>query len=81
MPCPDGETFDTDVTSAIGLNKVNSLVTIFARYIMGKTGNQQYATVVEDQDERSYYLIAVGIGGTCELNGYYIDYVARRIAM
>ena len=39
LPCPDGETFDTDVTSAIGLNKVNSLVTIFARYIMGKTGN------------------------------------------
>lgn len=81
MPCPDGETFDTDVTSAIGLNKVNSLVTIFARYIMGKTGNQQYATVVEDQDERSYYLIAGVIGGTCELNGYYIDYVTRRIAM
>lgn len=81
LPCPDGETFDTDVTSAIGLNKVNSLVTIFARYIMGKTGNQQYATVVEDQDERSYYLIAVGIGGTCELYGYYIDYVTRRIAM
>ncbi len=81
LPCPDGETFDTDVTSAIGLNKVNSLVTIFARYMMGKTGNQQYATMVEDQDERSYYLIAVVIGGTCELNGYYIDYVARRIAM
>ena len=39
--------FDADFASVIGLSKTNALVTIFAKYLMGKTDNFQYSTIVE----------------------------------
>lgn len=69
--------FDADFTSVIGLSKTNALVTIFAKYLMGKTDNFQYSTIVELAQSRGYTIDGVNYN----LYGYYIDYVARRIAM
>ena len=33
--------FDADFASVVGLAKTNALVTIFAKYLMGKTDNLQ----------------------------------------
>lgn len=69
--------FDADFTSVIGLSKTNALVTIFAKYLMGKTDNFQYSTIVELAQSRGYTIDGVNYN----LYGYYIDYVTRRIAM
>ena len=69
--------FDADFTSVIGLSKTNALVTIFAKYLMGKTDNFQYSTIVDLAQSRGYTIDGVNYN----LYGYYIDYVARRIAM
>lgn len=69
--------FDADFTSVIGLSKTNALVTIFAKYLMGKTDNFQYSTIVELAQSRGYTIDSVNYN----LYGYYIDYVTRRIAM
>ena len=39
--------FDADFTSVVGLAKTNALVTIFAKYLMGKTDNLQCNTIIE----------------------------------
>lgn len=39
--------FDADFTSVIGLSKTNALVTIFAKYLMGKTDNFHYNIIIE----------------------------------
>ena len=69
--------FDADFTSVIGLSKTNALVTIFAKYLMGKTDNFQYSTIVDLAQSRGYTIDGVNYN----LYGYYIDYVTRRIAM
>ena len=69
--------FDADFTSVIGLSKTNALVTIFAKYLMGKTDNFQYSMIVELAQSRGYTIDGVNYN----LYGYYIDYVTRRIAM
>lgn len=69
--------FDADFTSVIGLSKTNALVTIFAKYLMGKTDNFQYSTIVDLAQSRGYTIDSVNYN----LYGYYIDYVTRRIAM
>ena len=69
--------FDADFTSVIGLSKTNALVTIFAKYLMGKTDNFQYSMIVDLAQSRGYTIDGVNYN----LYGYYIDYVTRRIAM
>lgn len=69
--------FDADFTSVIGLSKTNALVTIFAKYLMGKTDNFQYSMIVDLAQSRGYTIDSVNYN----LYGYYIDYVTRRIAM
>lgn len=69
--------FDADFTSVVGLSKTNALVTIFAKYLMGKTDNFQYSTIVDLAQSRGYTIDGVNYN----LYGYYIDYVTRRIAM
>ncbi len=39
--------FDADFASVVGLAKTNALVTIFAKYLMGKTDNLQCNTIIE----------------------------------
>lgn len=39
--------FDADFASVVGLAKTNALVTIFAKYLMGKTDNFQCNTIIE----------------------------------
>ena len=69
--------FDADFTLVIGLSKTNALVTIFAKYLMGKTDNFQYSMIVELAQSRGYTIDGVNYN----LYGYYIDYVTRRITM
>ena len=39
--------FDADFTSVVGLAKTNAPVTIFVKYLMGKTDNFQCNTIIE----------------------------------
>lgn len=73
--CRESRYFDADFTSVIGLSKTNSIVSIFAKYLLGKTGHNQYYLFVDSQQPRGYTV------GTTNylLRGYYINYVTRVI--